>query len=112
MTIPPFCSLGGAISGVVLSCYFPQMHLEVFEVNLLNHLSSGLHSLLGMLIGSAFIYWIGAIAHVFFGREALGEGDVKLLGCVWSILWVAGCAIYNFCWCTFGDNFNSPDFAY
>ena len=82
MTIPDRFSLGGAVSGVVLSCYFPQMHMEVFEVNLLNHLSSGLHSLLGMLIGSAFIYWIGAIAHVFFGREALGEGDVKLLGCV------------------------------
>ena len=36
MTIPDRFSLGGAISGVVLSCYFPQMHLEVFEVNLLN----------------------------------------------------------------------------
>ena len=33
-------------------------------------------------MGSGFLYWIGAVASRSFGKEALGEGDIKLLGCI------------------------------
>ena len=65
-----------------LSFYFPAMHLEIYNPVFWDHFSSGMESILGMLIGSALLYWIGAIAQIAFGREALGEGDVKLLGCI------------------------------
>jgi len=33
-------------------------------------------------VGSASLYWIGLLAEKAMGKEALGEGDVKLLGCI------------------------------
>ena len=36
--------------------------------------------MIGMLISSAVLYWTGAIAERLIGKEALGQGDVKLLG--------------------------------
>ena len=39
-------------------------------------------ALIGLLVGSALLYWIGAFAQIAFGRDALGEGDIKLLGCI------------------------------
>jgi leader peptidase (prepilin peptidase)/N-methyltransferase len=82
MIIPDRFSVGGAVFGVLFSSYFPETHLEVYNPIWIDHLSSGITSLLGMLVGSALLYWIGAIAYIVFGREAIGEGDVKLLGCV------------------------------
>jgi leader peptidase (prepilin peptidase)/N-methyltransferase len=82
MIIPDRFSAGGAFAGVLLSFYFPAMHLEIYNPSPWEHLSSGMESVSGMLIGSALLYWIGAIAQIAIGREALGEGDVKLLGCI------------------------------
>jgi len=82
MTIPDRFSVGGAVFGVLFSFCFPEIHVEVYNPIWIDHLSSGITSLLGMLVGSALLYWIGAIAYIVFGRDALGEGDVKLLGCV------------------------------
>ena len=48
----------------------------------LERLLGGITSLFGILVGSGLLYWIGAVASRAFGRDALGEGDVKLLGCV------------------------------
>lgn len=82
MTIPDRFSVGGAVFGVLFSFCLPETHLEVYNPIWIDHFSSGISSLLGMFVGSALLYWIGAIAYIVFGREALGEGDVKLLGCV------------------------------
>jgi leader peptidase (prepilin peptidase)/N-methyltransferase len=57
--------------------------MHAFEnLGLVAHLSSFFESLMGLLLGSSLLYWIGAIASRVFDREALGEGDVKLLGCI------------------------------
>ncbi len=82
MLIPDRLSIGGAVLGLMLSFYFPTLHGVDHHIMGIEGLSSGFYSLLGILIGSGFLYWIGAIAGRAFGREALGEGDVKLLGCV------------------------------
>ena len=82
MLIPDRFSIGGACAGFVLSLYFPSIHGVHFHPYGLESLQSGYSSLLGILIGSGCLYWIGALAGRAFGREALGEGDVKLLGCI------------------------------
>ncbi|MEL0100056.1 MAG: prepilin peptidase, partial [Opitutae bacterium] len=82
MLIPDRFSLGGACVGFVLSLSFPSIHGFIYHPLGLESLQAGLHSLLGILVGSGCLYWIGALAGRLFGREALGEGDVKLLGCV------------------------------
>ena len=48
----------------------------------MNRMGSGLDSVVGLLIGSASLYWIGILAEKVLKKEALGEGDVKLMGCI------------------------------
>ena len=80
--IPDRFSIGGALIGLALAISFPAMRLGVEVGGKLEHFQSGLDSLLGMLVGSASLYWIGVLAEKALGKEALGEGDVKLLGCI------------------------------
>jgi len=82
MIIPDRFSVGGAIIGLVLSFIFPEIHLEDFSLSWNSHFAGGMHALIGLLVGSALLYWIGAFAQIAFGRDALGEGDIKLLGCI------------------------------
>ena len=82
MTIPDRFSIGGAIVGLILSFLMPALHGFSNEPLFLERVSALLASLLGMLISSSILYWIGAIAERLMRREALGQGDVKLLGFV------------------------------
>lgn len=81
MIIPDVFSIGGAIAGVLFSCLFPALHAvegtgSVFAV------FGCVESILGLLIGSATIYWIGVLGETVLRKEAMGEGDVKFLGCI------------------------------
>ena len=80
--IPDRFSMGGAVLGVFLAFCFPAIRLGWEMGGTAEHWSSGFDALLGMLVGSASIYWIGALAGKLLRRDALGEGDVKLLGCI------------------------------
>jgi leader peptidase (prepilin peptidase)/N-methyltransferase len=80
--IPDRFSIGGALLGLALAISFPAMRLG-FEIGgKLEHFQSGFDALLGMLVGSSSLYWIGLLAEKAMGKEALGEGDVKFLGCI------------------------------
>ena len=82
MLIPDRFSMGGAGLGFFLSLCFPSIHQVDFHPLGLESLLAGMHSFVGILIGSGLLYWIGSVAGRTFGRDALGEGDIKLLGCV------------------------------
>jgi len=82
MLIPDRFSMGGALVGLILSFCFPSLHGFPADSSLLVHFISAKSSGMGLLIGAGLLYWIGAVASRLFGREALGEGDIKLLGCV------------------------------
>jgi len=82
MTIPDRFSIGGAMVGLILSFLMPVLHGFSTEPLFIERVSALLASILGMLISSSILYWIGAIAERLMRREALGQGDVKLLGFV------------------------------
>lgn len=82
MTIPDRFSIGGACLGFFLSVSFPSIHGIEYHPDGMEHLFAGFISLLGILVGSGLLYWIGTLAGRAFKRDALGEGDVKFLGCV------------------------------
>lgn len=82
MLIPDRFSVGGATVGVLYWFLFPEINGMHISDSWSVHFESGLDSILGLLVGSALLYWIGALAQITFGREALGEGDIKLLGCI------------------------------
>ena len=82
MTIPDRFSIGGAFGGLALSFCFPSLHGLSEEPIMIERMSSAFTSLTGLLISSATLYWIGAVAERLMNKEALGQGDVKLLGFV------------------------------
>ena len=82
MLIPDRFSIGGSFVGLSLSLFFPVLH--GFSLNpLQSEMIAGLWtSFLGLIISSALLFWIGSIAETFLKKEALGQGDIKLLGCI------------------------------
>ena len=82
MLIPDRFSMGGAVAGVLLSFTFPSLHQFHSASEFMNRIGSGVDSVIGLLVGSASLYWIGILAEKALKKEALGEGDVKLMGCI------------------------------
>ncbi|MEM0966145.1 MAG: prepilin peptidase [Verrucomicrobiota bacterium] len=78
--IPDRFSVGGMFVGVFLSALVPELHdfANPGGVATFSGLST---AVIGALVGSAVLYWFGAIAEIIFRKEALGQGDVKLAGC-------------------------------
>ncbi|MFT7667649.1 MAG: leader peptidase (prepilin peptidase)/N-methyltransferase [Planctomycetota bacterium] len=88
MEIPDSVSIGGMVVGPLLALAVPELHAEswiALELSAgstegVSRLGSFCASLAGLSVGwgSLFIVsWLGARA---FGKEAMGFGDVKLLG--------------------------------
>jgi leader peptidase (prepilin peptidase)/N-methyltransferase len=81
MDIPDGLSLGLAIAGIVFSIAIPQMH-GIAGNPKAAAIVSGFYSLSGLLIGSSFLLWAGIMTSTVLKRDALGFGDVKLLGAI------------------------------
>jgi len=79
MIIPDRFSIGGMVIGVVLSILFPS--LQGVEGSLIiANIESGVHSIIGALIGAGLVYWIAVLGEIVFRKPAMGEGDVKFVG--------------------------------
>ncbi len=87
LEIPDSVSIGGMIVGPVLSFAVPAIHGNswlasqlsegVGEVSRMGALSA---SLAGLALGWGILFVIGWLGSKAFGKEAMGFGDVKLLG--------------------------------
>ncbi|MFP6901444.1 MAG: prepilin peptidase [Opitutales bacterium] len=96
MIIPDRLSVGGMIAGVVLAFAFPVLW-GWWDYGLLPRLLGGGQALIGVLVGSGTMYWVGVLAETLLRREAIGQGDVKLLGCVGAF-----CGWQGALFCIFG----------
>jgi leader peptidase (prepilin peptidase)/N-methyltransferase len=82
MIIPDRFSIGGLIAGVILSMVAPSLHGIHSESWVLGTIQGLFTAIKGALIGSAIILWIMILAEVILKKEALGFGDVKLMGAI------------------------------
>lgn len=85
MYLPDCVNAPFVLAGLALSLFLPEIHGNVpvhsDGQNLLFGLRFGLiPALTGMVIGGSVAYWIRYFASVIMKREAMGEGDVILLG--------------------------------
>ncbi len=82
MIIPDVFTIGGAVVGVLLSVLLPSLHGQSHELFLVASARGGVEALLGLFVGSGLVLWIALIAEVILRKEAMGFGDVKMLGAV------------------------------
>jgi len=82
MFIPDRFSIGGFLCGLVLAFVLPSLHGFGESIFLLDALRSLVVALKGAFIGTALVLWIGLLAEIVLRKEAMGFGDVKLMGAI------------------------------
>lgn len=80
MYLPDRVTIGGMIAGVALSTAFPELHSAA------NHLAGLKASLMGMALGAGILQTVRVLGTMAFKKEAMGFGDVKLLGAIGAFL--------------------------
>jgi leader peptidase (prepilin peptidase)/N-methyltransferase len=83
--IPDSFTIGGTFLALVACVIVPQLHGVDNIANLAPLKSLGI-GLQGMLIGSAIVLWMAILGEIAFKREAMGFGDVKLMGMIGGFL--------------------------
>ncbi|WP_309399873.1 prepilin peptidase [Cerasicoccus maritimus] len=78
----------GMMLGVVLSALYPDLHGMGGSGDpvMLERLRSVALSVTGAVVGSGVILWIAMIAEKFLRKEAMGFGDVLLMGCIGAFI--------------------------
>jgi len=84
MELPDLTTIGGMFVGVLLSCLWPQIHrvAPTPELWLLANLHAGVLAMVGAVVGAGVVFWIRELGEVMFRKEAMGYGDVLLMGCI------------------------------
>ena len=80
MIIPDRVTLGGIAAGMVLSCLVPSMHGET------TWLRGLMWSSVAAAFGWLFLWGIALLGTLVFRKEAMGFGDVKLIGAIGAFL--------------------------
>ena len=80
LIIPDRVTLGGIVAGLLLSAFVPSLH-GTDSVR-----DSLLQSALGAAIGWGALWAVGAAGTLIFRKDAMGFGDVKLLGAIGAFL--------------------------
>ena len=86
MEIPDRFSIGMALCGLVLSTTVPSLHGVAEPIYAMASLKGLFESAVGIMIGSGMILWIALGAETVLRKEAMGFGDVKLMGGIGAFL--------------------------
>jgi len=78
--IPDRFSVGLGVIGLVLSVVLPALHDQSHEIFAIASLRSATVALNGMFIGAGLVVWIAVVAYAVLKKDAMGFGDVKLVG--------------------------------
>ncbi len=76
MIIPDRVTLGGIAAGLVLSAVVPSLHGQE------SWLGGLVSSVIGLVVGWGLLWLVAVIGKAIFKQDAMGLGDVKLLGAI------------------------------
>ncbi|NCD22007.1 MAG: prepilin peptidase [Spartobacteria bacterium] len=80
LILPDRVTLGGMVAGLVLSFAFPELQGRSERLPALTQ------SALGLALGFGILWTVATVGRLVLKREAMGFGDVKLLGAVGACL--------------------------
>ena len=80
LILPDRVTLGGMVAGPLLSFAIPALQGQT------DRLSALVHSLAGLALGYGILWLVATLGRLFLKREAMGMGDVKLLGAIGACL--------------------------
>lgn len=86
--IPDVITLPGIALGPVISYFVPQLHSGTFfsRSGVPDSEQALFASLAGIIAGAGAVYLVGVIGKIVFRKEAMGLGDVKLMGAMGGFL--------------------------
>lgn len=82
MEIPDEISVGGFVVGLLVSLLIPALHAAETGFWGSDAIVSLIESLLGAFVGSGLVLWLALVCGAILKREAMGFGDVKLMGAI------------------------------
>lgn len=87
MIIPDGITIWGTVAAVGVAAVIPSLHgYDTTPLYILGSIRSAFAAMVGALIGSALILWIGLLAEAVLRKEAMGFGDVKFMGLIGAFL--------------------------
>lgn len=76
MILPDRVTIGGMVAGVLLSIAAPALHdADSWSTSLIR-------SVIGLAVGFGSLFFVGEIGRWIFKKDAMGFGDVKLMGAI------------------------------
>ncbi len=83
MEIPDRFSIGGFLLGLLFSALVPALHnVDPTGYLVLDGIKGIIAGIEGAFIGSALVLWVELVAEAVLKKEAMGFGDVKLMGAI------------------------------
>lgn len=103
MILPDSVTVVGMTAGVALSLLVPGVQdISSFPNVISPQLSAGALALIGALVGSGLVFWVRELSEMFLKRPSVGEGDLKLMGCIGAFCGWQGAMFAFFAGCLVG----------
>jgi leader peptidase (prepilin peptidase)/N-methyltransferase len=96
MWLPDRCTIGGMILGPIFSLLIPSMH------GVEGHVDSLIQSLMGLAFGFGLFWSISVLGRAVLKKDAMGFGDVKLMGALGAFLGLESVIFITFISSLFG----------